>query len=65
MSAANSAVDAAGRAGLAEATVALTSVQAGRDPSLPANHPMNALSDRRKFAILCTLSFVGLLTNFA
>jgi hypothetical protein len=39
--------------------------KAGRDPTLPPNHPVNALSDRRKFAILCTLSFVGLLANFA
>ncbi|KAE8541563.1 hypothetical protein D1P53_002926 [Cryptococcus gattii VGV] len=36
----------------------------GRDPSLPANHPVNALSAMRKFFILCILSYSGFLANF-
>lgn len=55
--------DAVSQAAQAEAHLEL--FKAGRDPTLPPNHPVNALSDRRKFAILCTLSFVGLLANFA
>ncbi len=55
--------DAASEAAQAEAHLEL--FRKGRDPTLPANHPVNALSDRRKFAILCTLSFSGLLANFA
>ncbi|OWZ59582.1 hypothetical protein C356_00867 [Cryptococcus neoformans c45] len=39
-------------------------LQDGKDPSLPANHPVNSLSAMRKFFILCTLSYSGFLANF-
>ncbi|WWC61522.1 uncharacterized protein I303_104106 [Kwoniella dejecticola CBS 10117] len=39
--------------------------QDGRDPSLPANHPINALNKWRKFFILLTLSYSGFLANFS
>ncbi|BGP44660.1 hypothetical protein JCM10450v2_000474 [Rhodotorula kratochvilovae] len=35
------------------------------DPSLPPNHPINALSPLRKFLILTTLSYSGFLANFS
>jgi len=35
-----------------------------RDPTLPDNHPINALGDWRKFFILCTLAYSGFLANF-
>ncbi|KLT40406.1 MFS general substrate transporter [Cutaneotrichosporon oleaginosum] len=38
--------------------------QAGRNPDLPPNHPINALSNAHKMAILATLSFSGCLMNF-
>ena len=63
-SAAGARPDAASQAAQAEAAN-LELFRAGRDPTLPANHPVNALSDRRKLAMLCTLSFAGLLANFA
>jgi hypothetical protein len=37
----------------------------GRNPDLPPNHPINALSNWRKFGILATLSFSGFLGQFA
>lgn len=50
-----------------EATAArhLALFRDGRDPLLPANHPVNALSKMRKLAILCTLSYAGFLANFS
>lgn len=38
--------------------------KAGRNPDLPPNHPINALSNAHKFMILVTLSFSGCLMNF-
>ncbi|GAA6049562.1 hypothetical protein JCM3770_000849 [Rhodotorula araucariae] len=35
------------------------------DPSVPPNHPINALSPLRKFLILATLSYSGFLANFS
>lgn len=37
----------------------------GRNPDLPANHPINALSKWRKFGILVALSFSGFLGQFS
>ncbi|WVQ61881.1 uncharacterized protein L199_000014 [Kwoniella botswanensis] len=37
----------------------------GKDPSLPPNHPINALGKWRKFFILITLSYSGFLANFS
>jgi len=37
----------------------------GRNPDLPPNHPINALSNWRKFGILATLSFSGFLGQFS
>lgn len=34
------------------------------EPSLPAHHPINALSKSQKFGILVTLSFSGFLANY-
>lgn len=36
----------------------------GRNPDLPPNHPINALSGFRKFMILVSLSFSGFLGQF-
>jgi hypothetical protein len=37
----------------------------GRDPDLPANHPINALSRTRKTLIMATLAYCGFLSQFA
>lgn len=37
----------------------------GHDPTLPANHPINALSPIRKLAILGILSFAAFLANYS
>jgi hypothetical protein len=42
----------------------LTVIRDGRDPTLPANHPVNSLSSTRKLAILCVLTYAGFLANF-
>jgi hypothetical protein len=36
----------------------------GRDPKLPANHPVNAYSSLKKFSILAVLTYCGFLANF-
>lgn len=43
----------------------LAEEKAGRNPDLPANHPINALSKWRKFGILVTLAFSGWLGQFS
>ncbi|WWC90310.1 uncharacterized protein L201_005243 [Kwoniella dendrophila CBS 6074] len=43
----------------------LALIRDGKDPNLPANHPVNALSKWRKFFILLTLSYSGFLANFS
>lgn len=35
-----------------------------RDPTLPGNHPINALGEWHKSFILCTLAYSGFLANF-
>jgi len=40
-------------------------LESGKNPALPPNHPINALSPTRKWLILVTLSYAGLLGNFA
>ncbi|WVW83541.1 hypothetical protein I302_105562 [Kwoniella bestiolae CBS 10118] len=40
-------------------------IRDGKDPSLPDNHPINALGRWRKFFILLTLSYSGFLANFS
>jgi hypothetical protein len=42
----------------------LSLIRDGRDPTLPSNHPINALSSTRKLAILCVLTYAGFLANF-
>lgn len=37
----------------------------GKDTTLPANHPINALSPLRKFLALSALAFCGLMGNFS
>jgi hypothetical protein len=39
-------------------------LRGGIDPTLPANHPINALSKWTKLGILVTLSFSGFLANY-
>ena len=46
--------------------VGLDDVRAdGRDPSLHPDHPINALSNKRKWAILLTLSWAGFVANYS
>lgn len=37
----------------------------GHDPAYAPNHPVNALKESRKWAILLTLAFAGFLANFS
>lgn len=39
-------------------------IKQGKNPNLPPNHPVNALSPWRKEALLWTLSYCGALANF-
>ncbi|ORY73633.1 major facilitator superfamily domain-containing protein [Leucosporidium creatinivorum] len=48
-----------------EAQKQAQSTSSDRDPTLAENHPINALSEWRKFFILCTLSYSGFLANFS
>ncbi len=37
----------------------------GRDPSLHPDHPTNSLSNKRKWAVLLTLSWAGFVANYS
>lgn len=37
----------------------------GRDPSLPPNHPINAMSPWRKMGVVLSLGYAGMLCNFS
>lgn len=39
-------------------------IKHGKNPNLPPNHPVNALSPWRKEAILYILSYAAMLANF-